>query len=248
MAEPITRRIFVEAGIGSGMRVLDVGCGVGDVTFVAADLVGSTGEVVGTDRVATPLEIARKRAADDDPENVTFLFGEPTEMSFDLPFDAVVGRYVLMYQADPAAWLRKLLTHVRPSGVVAFHEPYRDGLRSFPPVPSYDQAWQLVDDTLRASGADPCMGIKLHTIFEAAGLPSPSMRVETLFAGGDCEDHLHHEIDIVSVLLPEAERFGIATGDEASTEALVERARAEMSTSGSVVLCRCDVGAWARRP
>jgi hypothetical protein len=47
------------------------------------------------------------------------------------------------------------------------------------------------------------MGIKLHTIFEAAGLPSPSMRMETLIAGGDhCEDHLHYEIDPVSVLLP----------------------------------------------
>jgi hypothetical protein len=93
------------------------------------------------------------------------------------------------------------------------------------------------------------MGIKLHTIFEAAGLPSPSMRMETLIAGGDhCEDHLHYEIDPVSVLLPEAERFGIATADEVGAEALVERARAEMSTSGSVVLCRCDVGAWVLRP
>jgi hypothetical protein len=170
-------------------------------------------------------------------------------LAFDRLFDVVVGRWVLMYQADPAAWLRKLLTHLRPGGIAAFHEPYRDGLRSFPPVPSYDRAWQLVDDTLRASGADPCMGIKLLTLFEAAGLPSPSMRMETLIAGGDhCEDHLHYEIDPVSVLLPETERLGIAAADEVGSEALIQRARAEMSTNGSVVLGRCDVGAWARRP
>jgi SAM-dependent methyltransferase len=230
------------------MRVLDVGSGAGDVAFIATDLVGSAGEVVGTDRAAAPLEVARKRAADLAFENVTFLVGDPTEMIFDRPFDAVVGRYVLMYQADPASMLRKLAANVRPGGVVAFHEPYRDGLRSFPPVPSYDRAWQLVDDTLRASGADPSMGIKLHAIFVAAGLPSPSMRMETLIAGGDrCEDYLHYEIDPVSVLLPEAVRFGIATADEVGAETLVERAIAEISTSGSVVLCRCDVGAWARR-
>jgi SAM-dependent methyltransferase len=249
MAEPITRRLLVEAGVGSDMRVLDVGCGVGDVTFIVADLVGPAGEVVGTDRVAAPLEVARTRAADDGLENVTFLFGDPTEMSFDRPFDAVVGRYVLMFQADPATWLRKVLVNVRPGGVVAFHEPYRDGLRSFPPVPSYDRAWQLVDDTLRASGADTCTGIKLHTIFVAAGLPTPSMRMETLIAGGDdCDDHLRYEIDPVSVLLSETERFGIATADEVGAETLVERARAEMSMSGSVVLCRFEVGAWTHRP
>jgi SAM-dependent methyltransferase len=230
------------------MRVLDVGSGAGDVAFIATDLVGSAGQVVGTDRAETPLEIARKRAGDLGFENVTFVVGDPTEMIFDQPFDAVVGRYVLMYQADPASMLRKLAANVRQDGVVAFHEPYRDGLRSFPPVPSYDRAWQLVDDTLRASGADPSVGIKLHAIFVAAGLPSPSMRMETLLAGGDhCEDHLHYEIDPVSVLLPETERFGIATSAEVGAETLVERALAEVLTSGSVVLCRCDVGAWARR-
>ena len=37
---PATRMIFIEAGIRRGMRVLDLGCGPGDVTFVAAGLVG----------------------------------------------------------------------------------------------------------------------------------------------------------------------------------------------------------------
>ena len=249
LAQPITRRLFVEAGIGPGMRVLDVGSGVGDVAFIVSDLVGPAGEVVGTDRVETPLSMARKRAKDLGLENVTFLVGDPTEIILDQPFDAVVGRYVLMYQADPPAWLRDVSANLRPGGVVAFHEPYRDGLRSFPPVPSYDRAWQLVDDTLRATGADPSLGIRLHAVFTAAGLPSPSMRMETLIGGGDHgEDRLRYEIDIVGVLLPEAQRLGIATADEANAETLLERARAEMTISGSVILCRCEVGAWTRRP
>ena len=49
---PITRRFFTDAGIGEGMRVLDVGSGAGDVAFLAADLIGATGEVIGTDRSA----------------------------------------------------------------------------------------------------------------------------------------------------------------------------------------------------
>ena len=49
LVEPITRRFFQEAGIGAGMRVLDVGSGAGDVALLAAELVGSSGTVVGVD-------------------------------------------------------------------------------------------------------------------------------------------------------------------------------------------------------
>src|SRR5262245_20653769 len=98
LIEPITRRWLTEAGITAGMRVLDVGSGVGDVALLAADLVGAGGEVVGTDRVATPLSVASERAAARSLTNVRFVEGDPCEMTFDRPFDAVVGRYVLMYQ------------------------------------------------------------------------------------------------------------------------------------------------------
>ena len=47
---PATRKILETVGLGSGMRVLDLGSGAGDVAFVAAELVGSAGEVVGLDQ------------------------------------------------------------------------------------------------------------------------------------------------------------------------------------------------------
>ena len=59
---PFTRQLFEEAGISRGMRVLDVGCGSGDVTFLAADLVGLSGEVVGVDRERTAVDWANARA------------------------------------------------------------------------------------------------------------------------------------------------------------------------------------------
>ena len=52
---PATYMIFDAAGIRPGMRVLDLGCGVGDVAFVAADLVGPDGYVIGVDRSAEAL-------------------------------------------------------------------------------------------------------------------------------------------------------------------------------------------------
>jgi SAM-dependent methyltransferase len=94
LIEPMTRRWLVEAGIRPGMRVLDVGSGVGDVALLAAELVGPTGEVVGTDRVDTPLALAAERAAELRLTNIRFLKCDPAETTFDEQFDAVVGRYV----------------------------------------------------------------------------------------------------------------------------------------------------------
>jgi 2-polyprenyl-3-methyl-5-hydroxy-6-metoxy-1,4-benzoquinol methylase len=63
--EPITRRFFVEAGIAPGMTILDVGCGVGDVAFLAAELVGPSGAVVGIDRAPQAITIARAESKSD---------------------------------------------------------------------------------------------------------------------------------------------------------------------------------------
>lgn len=46
----LTAQVLRQAGLGRGMRVLDVGCGAGDVSFLAASIVGPTGEVIGIDR------------------------------------------------------------------------------------------------------------------------------------------------------------------------------------------------------
>jgi SAM-dependent methyltransferase len=52
--EQPTRRLFEDAGITTGMKVLDLGSGAGDVAFLAAELVGPTGRVVGVDLEARP--------------------------------------------------------------------------------------------------------------------------------------------------------------------------------------------------
>jgi SAM-dependent methyltransferase len=249
LVEPITRRWMIEAGIEPGMRVLDVGSGVGDVALLAAELVGEAGEVIGTDRVSTPLTVAAERAAARSLTNVHFVEGDPSEMTLDESFDAVVGRYVLMYQPDPAAWVRQLVGHLRSGGVVMFHEPYRDGVRSFPPVPTYDRGWQLVDDALRGTGGDTIMGIKLHAVFVAAGMSAPTMRMESVIAGGpDCLDHIHLEIDPLRTLMPEIERLGLATAADIDIDTYTDRVRDELKVTGGVIVGRSDVGAWTRTP
>ncbi len=98
---PITRRFFEAAGIGAGMTVLDIGSGAGDVALLLADLVGPRGRVVGVDMNPAILETARARAASAGFANVTFIAGEAGDVAGDTRFDAVAGRYVLMYVPEP---------------------------------------------------------------------------------------------------------------------------------------------------
>src|SRR6476661_7310439 len=91
MVDPITERFFREAGLGAGMRVLDVGSGAGDVTFLVAGLVGESGQVIGVDRSLNAVARATERAGARSWPNVGFVHGDPAQMSFDAPFDAVVG-------------------------------------------------------------------------------------------------------------------------------------------------------------
>ncbi|MGH3967735.1 MAG: class I SAM-dependent methyltransferase, partial [Mycobacterium sp.] len=168
LIEPITRRFFSSAGIARGMRVLDVGSGIGDVAFLAAELVGDVGEVIGADRAPAALKAARRRTRALATCNVTFLDGDPAELTFDRPFDAIVGRYVLIFQPDPAAWLRGLLRHLAPGGVVVFQEPSWALAHSAPHVPSWQRCCRLVVEGFTAGGADIEVGAKLPALYAAA--------------------------------------------------------------------------------
>lgn len=243
---PITRRILLSAGISPGMRVLDVGCGAGDVTFLISEMVGSQGQVVGADRAPAALAAAERRAAAHPIQNVSFREGDPTALSFERPFDAVVGRYVLMFQADPVAMLLGVARHLRPGGTIVFHEPVWDGCRSSPPAPTYDQCCRWIVETFRRSGIETNMGIKLEAAFRAAGLPAPSMHLEAVIGatkGGF--DWSHQIAELIVTMLPEIQSQGVATAAEVEIETLEQRMQREIE-AGSVIVSRSEVGAWSR--
>src|SRR5258708_33972807 len=69
---PYTERLFREAGIGPGQRVLDLGSGVGDVSMLLARIVGPSGEVVGIERDGYSIARANARVADHGLANISF--------------------------------------------------------------------------------------------------------------------------------------------------------------------------------
>ena len=181
---------------------------------------GERGEVVGVDRA--PAAIAAAQAKGGNRSNLRFLEGDPADMSFERPFDAVVGRYVLMFQKHPPTMLRPLASHLRPGGLLVFHELDYEGMSSVPPLPTFEQLKRWNVETTRLYGADPRMGAKLLAAFITAGLPAATVRVEALSGKGAASvDLLLLARNLTRSLLPEMVRLGVATRAEVEVETLL---------------------------
>lgn len=245
LLEPVTRRFLQEAGVTDGMRVLDVGSGTGEVAFLVAELVGETGLVIGTDKVPTAVATATRAAQSRGLANVRFREGDPGEMEFDLSFDAVVGRYVLPYQADPAMFLRRLSRHLRKGGLLVFHEPDFTFVRSIPPAPLYERACRWIVDTSRLSGQSWSFLDKVRPAFGQANLPSPTLRMQTLIA---TEPHAREWLmavgDMVESLLPAMERLGVASAEEVDLPTLRDRLWEEATADHRLIVGRSEIGIW----
>jgi ubiquinone/menaquinone biosynthesis C-methylase UbiE len=243
MFEPFTRRMLQQAGLSRGMRVLDVGSGAGDVAFLCASMVGPKGRVIGMDTAPAAVERSRERAQRAGFANVTFEAGDPTEMPFEKPFDAVVGRLVLMHQPDPVAMLRRLSRALRPGGIVAFQEFDIDGARSLPPSRTLEQCLEWIKSVFARMGADTRMGLRLYAAFREAGIPAPSMSVDAGIWGGADNPAATMVSEVVRTLLPLLVKAGIATEAQVAIDTLQERLERELRTG--VAVSPSLIGAWA---
>ena len=128
---------------------------------------------------------------------------------------------------------------------MVFHEPDWEGARSIPPTPIYDSCCRWIRDTFRIAGTDGNMAGKLHAAFVGAGLPAPSMRMQTFIGGGAaCSDFLQAVADLIQILVPTMERQGVATASEVDVTTLAERLRQEVTANSSVIVGRSEVGTW----
>ncbi|MCP3460562.1 class I SAM-dependent methyltransferase [Bradyrhizobium sp. CCGUVB23] len=228
------------------MRVLDVGSGTGDVAFLAGELVGDAGEVIGADHVATAVGVATQRAMAKGMRNVSFRVGDPSELEFGRPFDAVVGRYVLVLQAAAAAMVRKLAKHLSPGGVIVFHEPDWSCVRSFPPAPTYDACCRWAVEAFRRAGTDQNGTITLYVRSWTPICRRRRCACSFIGFGAACADWLTVAADLERTLLPKIEQFGLATEAEVDVATLAQRLRDEVTASSSLIVGRSEIAAWSR--
>jgi ubiquinone/menaquinone biosynthesis C-methylase UbiE len=248
---PITRCLFEAAGIGAGMRVLDVGSGAGDVTLLLADLVGPRGSVTGVDRNAAILETARARVGAAGWQHVSFLAGDAHELPLTPGYDAVVGCWVLMHTPDPVALLRTLAALLRPGGVIAFQESdFTYPPTIFPPseLSANVQRWSIPDVAAMPAAVGMTMGTRLYRAYLEAGLPGPELRLEAPIGGGPDWPGYGYVAETLRSLLPALERTTGLDPAEVQIDTLADRMREDAVSGGRIQLLPIVIGAWARRP
>lgn len=245
-----TARLCKQAGITEGMRVLEIGSGAGDVALTLAGLVGPEGQVIGVDINAAILETARQRVVDAGMRNVEFIAGDARMLDFPDKFDAVVGRFVLMYMADPGEAFAGLIAHLKPGGIAAFQEPEYTLYPAFlhPDTPLMNQLIQWILDVFEHSGAHLDMGIGLYRAFVEAGLPPPSMHFQSPIGAAETWAGYRYMVTICQSLLPLLEKYGLATAEQVDVDTLAARLRQEVLASKRPFFLPLHVTAHATLP
>ncbi len=243
----LTERVLRRAGLAAGMRVLDIGCGAGDVSFLAARLVGPAGEVIGVDRSPAATALAAERAAAAGLDNVRFVTQDLADFTLARPVDALIGRLVLMYFADPAVLLRRLCQYVRPGGLVVFQELDSTAARSWPRGELLATTVEQINQTFTRAGVDVRAGLKLAQIFLEAGLDRPDMIYEARLGNGPDSPAYGQVAEIARTLLPLMERVGVVTAADVDIDTLADRLRQEAVANQATLVAPPLIGAWSRR-
>jgi ubiquinone/menaquinone biosynthesis C-methylase UbiE len=244
---PATEHLLQRAGVTSGMRVLDLGCGIGEVSFLAARLVGPHGHVTAIDVDEHALASARQRAAQHGFDNITFIQGDLHTWSGDAPFDATVGRHILIHTPDPLKVVKAAFGVLRPGGVGIFQEYDFSGRHAaYPALPLYDEIMRIFREVF-AKVAHVSMGMQLFHLAVEAGFCAPDCSAEYPVLGGAHSPFYQWVVESLRSILPSAESLGVARASELDIDTLASRLEQETVARNASFPAPAMIGCVARK-
>ena len=243
---PFTERLLREAGITSGMRVLDIGCGMGDVAILAVGFVGLAGSVVSIDLDHASIDTAERRASTLGLDNVTFCQADISTFTDQKLFDAIVGRLVLEFLPDTTAIISRLCGLLKPGGIMALQEPmWKIWLTYTSHLPLRTAVTSLIRDTFVAGGVNTEMELPIYRGFKAANLTSPQLRVDLPI--GDSPEFRSLLHDLLLAVWPRAEASRLPLDALGDPTTLASRLDDELEANKSFAAFVGLVSAFARK-
>jgi 2-polyprenyl-3-methyl-5-hydroxy-6-metoxy-1,4-benzoquinol methylase len=208
---PDTSALFERAGLCSGMRCVDLGCGGGEVTLEMARLV-APGVVTGVDMDEVKLRLARNAADDRGVINVEFRALDVDDWDQPDAYDVVYSRFLLQHLRRPVDLLRRMWSAVRSGGVIIVEDADFDGWFCNPPNEGFEFFLRAYSQVLRHRGGDHTIGRKLRAYFLEAGILPPEMSlVQSLRVTGDTKTLAWSTLDASADAIASE---GIASPDE----------------------------------
>ena len=173
IGEEITIKLIETADLKKGMKILDLGCGNGDVTFLLSSFIGAEGLVVGLDSNEHAIENAKKKANELGLSNLHFLVADITR-NFEINytnFDAIIVRRVLMYLPNVKQTVLTAIRYLKPKGLFLAQENdlalMPIGLAS---MPVHEKVIDRIRKTLERENVNFNMGFDLNSILTDTGL------------------------------------------------------------------------------
>jgi len=240
---PITERMLSGAGVGFGSRVLELGCGSGDVTTLIASRVGPTGEVIAMDRDPAQVMAATERLRQAGHRNVHHVVSEIETFEPTGTFDAVIGRYFLIYVSNPEAVVHRAVNWLRPGGFVAFMEmDFFRGVRSriWPPASEKTvQAIEFIGDVMLDAGVHPDMAARLASMLSIYGKVHTEISAPLQFG----RDSIELPLEAVRSVQPMARKLGRPDADLYDVDTLLQT-ELKNRDSRTVTIPPISIAAW----
>lgn len=212
----LNRGSLRELALRGGERILDVGCGLGQLTRRMALAAGPAGRVVGIDRSAEQLVQAR-RLASEAGEETQVEFREGDVLALSLPagewgsFDVAHTRFVLEHVPQPLEVVRSMVKAVKPGGRVVLEDEDHDVLRLWPELPGVERVWRAYIESYVRRGNDPFVGRKLAALLHQAGA-SPTRAASIWFGSSAGEPMFRAWVDNFHGVLSGAREAVLSTG------------------------------------
>src|SRR5262245_57796217 len=243
---PLTEQLLRRAGIASGMHVLDIGCGVGDVSLLAARLVGRDGRVTSVDFDPAALQAVEARASAEEIKNIECVQANIRGWNPGRRFDAVVGRHILIHSEDPLAVLRDSAALLHQRGLAVFHEyDFSVVHRAWPPTPLRERLMAVFDQFF-ARAARSNIGSRLWKLLMEAGFERPDCRAEYPISGGSDSVYYEWLAESFRSIQPRAVAQGVIAEDEFDVDTLEQRLREEATAENSGIAAPAMIAAFAR--
>jgi SAM-dependent methyltransferase len=245
---PLSDHLLRRAGLSAGLRVLDIGCGVGELSMVAARLVGRHGSVTGIDIDEGALALAAARAREDGFDQIDFVHGNVCAYRTEASYDAVIGRHILIHTPDPRVVVGTAHSLLNSGGVAVFQEfDFSVVHRPFPEAPLYERLLEVFR-TFFAKAAHGNIGTRLFHLLLDAGFLSPQCRVEYPMDGGAESPFYEWMTESFRSILPRAEALGLVRSDDiVGIDSLATRLKDEAVSHRGCVPGPAMVGCFARK-